>query len=470
VEGTRDVHGLSYVTPVYAKDGSLAAMLDADFELNDLCHFLAGLKLGKTGFAYIVEHSSTGYDHVIVHPDTRLLMHGSPAGAPGSCDLIEPNAFPDQRVSALSDHLKSIGTPPRGVRSATFRYFADGAAYLGVAHTLDPATNPPWTIFAVLPEIEVLGEVQRCVRDTVLFGVSVFALSLVACILVAGQVSRPLEQIAESARSVQQLDFTCEPVVHSVLREVDHLAVAIEDMKLGLRSFRKYIPSGLFASFLKSRREAVFGGEHQVVSIFFSDIESFTTIAEVLPPKQIVELLREYLNTVCEVIESTGGTVDKYIGDAVMAFWQTTTGTSDHALSACIAAIRCQGALDVLNTRREAEGKPPFRTRIGLNTGEVVVGNIGSDTRFNYTIIGDAVNLSSRLERLNIVYGTRILISEVTYHHACDAILARPVDYVAVKGRRHPVLVYELVGLAADARDHVREVDKQVVASRPVKN
>jgi adenylate cyclase len=457
VEGTNNVHGLSYVTPLYAKDGTLKAVLDADFELNDLCHFLGTLELGQTGFAYIVEHSLNGNDFVIAHPKTRLLMRDSPSAGPGVRVLIAPDSFPDHRVSALARHLESKGTLPRGASSATFRFLADGAAYLGVAHTLDPATNPPWTIFAVLPEVEVLGEVQKSVRYTVLIGISVIALSLVACVLVAGQVSLPLEQLAQTARSVQQLDFTREPVVQSVVSEVDHLAVAIEDMKLGLRSFRKYIPPGLFQSFLKARREAVFGGEHQVVSIFFSDIHSFTTIAEVLPPEQVVELLREYLNTVCQVIEAAGGTVDKYIGDAVMAFWQPTSPGPGHALSACSAALRCQAALDVLNSRWAAEGKPQFRTRIGLNTGEVVVGNIGSDTRFNYTIIGDAVNLSSRLERLNLAYGTRILISESTYQHAGDAILARPLDYVAVKGRRLPVLVYELVGLASDAADHQRE-------------
>ena len=142
--------------------------------------------------------------------------------------------------------------------------------------------------------------------------------------------------------------------------------------------------------------------------------------------------------------------MDKFIGDAVMAFWDATTTGANHATAACTAALRCQSALDVLHERWRAADKPEFRTRIGLNTGEVVIGNFGSEARLNYTIIGDAVNLSNRLEGLGEVYGTKILISESTYQQCATDIVARPVDYVAVKGRRLPVLIYELLGLKSE--------------------
>ena len=234
------------------------------------------------------------------------------------------------------------------------------------------------------------------------------------------------------------------------MREVDHLGVAIEDMKVGLRSFRKYIPTELFRSFLSSGQEAVFGGARRTVTIFFSDVVNFTAIAEDQKAEELVDLLREYLNTVCKEIEATDGTVDKYIGDAVMAFWDAPATEQNHATAACMTALRCQSALDVLHKRWTAAGKPTFRTRIGLHTGEVIVGNFGSDARLNYTIIGDAVNLSNRLEALNKIYGTNILISESTYRHASGDLVARPLDYVAVKGRRLPVLIYELLGLKTD--------------------
>jgi adenylate cyclase len=128
-----------------------------------------------------------------------------------------------------------------------------------------------------------------------------------------------------------------------------------------------------------------------------------------------------------------------------MAFWGAPTATVDHAAAACVTALRNQAALAALRQRWQAEGKPPLFARIGLHTGEVVVGNIGSEARLNYTVMGDAVNLASRLEGLNKFYGTGILVSERTYREARDVVLARPVDWVAVKGKAEAVLVYELL-------------------------
>ncbi len=458
VKGTSDVHGVSYVTPIFGKDGKLLAVLDADFELNELSRFLATLDLGDTGYAYIVELMDDGTEQVVAHPNPKLLLRKSTKTTSDGHELIPPSEFADPRVVAFSAHVNKAKIPRNPDSSVTFRFLAEGIPYLGTMQMLDPATHPSWMICTVLPEEEVLGKVHQSVRETLFIGIGVFVISLIIGVLVAGQVSRPLEQLALEAKAIQDLQFRQEPISDSIVSEVHSLAVAMEDMKLGLRSFRKYIPPGLFQSFLTSKQEAVFGGEREVVTIFFSDIVNFTTIAETQRPEQLVVLLRSYLNTVCAAIETTEGTVDKYIGDAVMAFWQGGPAANNHARAACIAALECQAALDELNQRWEALGRAPFHTRIGLNTGEVVVGNIGSDTRFNYTIIGDAVNLSSRLEGLNKVYGTRILVSDITYHWAADAVVARPLDFVAVKGRQTAVVIYELLGLKINETDEQRQL------------
>jgi adenylate cyclase len=326
------------------------------------------------------------------------------------------------------------------------RFQVDGDAYLGAVQSLDSDSSPPWVICTVIPESEVLGQVERSIRETLLIGVGVLLVALLICRRVSAQVSQPLERLAAVANAIERLQFRAQPVVHSVIREVDHLATSVEEMKVGLRSFRKFIPNELFCTCLSSGKEAVFGGARRRVAIFFSDVIDFTSIAEDQKPEDLVDLLREYLNTVCNEIEATDGTVDKYIGDAVMAFWDNPMTERNHASSACTTALRCQAAIGVLNERWKAAGKPQFQTRIGLHSGEVVVGNIGRDARLNYTIIGDAVNLSNRLEELNKVYGTAILISESIYQQAAADIVARPLDYVAVKGKRLPVLIYELLG------------------------
>jgi adenylate cyclase len=169
-----------------------------------------------------------------------------------------------------------------------------------------------------------------------------------------------------------------------------------------------------------------------------------------MAPEKLVEHLGEYLQVLSEQILKMGGTVDKYIGDAIMALWGAPVEIPDHALAACTAALNNQKTLAELRERWKSEGKPPFQARIGINTGEVVVGNIGSAKRMNYTVIGDEVNLASRLEGLNKYYGTQILISGATYEAAKASIVARPLDWVSVKGKNAAVLVYELLGLKGE--------------------
>jgi adenylate cyclase len=450
VEGVTDVHGLTYATPIYGGQGELLAVLDSDFELRKLCRFLGTLKLGRRGFAFVIGRQADGTHQVIAHPDLQLLMRRHSRGDAALSELISPEQFPDPRVSAFTARIKPNRSVDTGAARSPIRFLANGEVYLGAVRTLDSDSSPPWVICAVIPESEVLGQVERNIRVTLLIGVGVLAMALLIGRYVSAQISQPLERLEQEANAIQRLHFRAQPVVHSVVREVDHLAVAIEDMKVGLRSFRKYIPTELFRTFLSSGQEAIFGGARRNVTVFFSDVINFTAIAEDQRPEQLADLLREYLNTICREIEATDGTVDKYIGDAVMAFWDSAMTELNHATAACTTALRCQSALDVLHERWMDAGNPPFRTRIGLHTGEVVVGNFGSDARLNYTIIGDAVNLSNRLEALNKVYGTEILISESTYQLAFADIVARPLDYVAVKGRRLPVLIYELLDLKAD--------------------
>jgi adenylate cyclase len=450
VEGVEDVHGLTYATPVYDAGGELLAVLDSDFELQQLSRFLKTLKLGTDGFAFVIGRQADGTRRVIAHPELPVLRRRNSSRDATASELISPAEFPDPRVAAFAAQMKPTRSVGQDAARSPMRFLAQGEAYLGAVKTLDSDSSPPWIICAVIPESEVLGEVERSIQFTLLIGVGVLAMALIASRYVSGQVSRPLERLALEANAIQRLLFRSQPVVHSSVREVDHLAVAIEEMKAGLRSFRKYIPNDLFRSFLSSGREAEFGGARRTVTIFFSDVAEFTSIVEDQEPEQVVDLLREYLNTLCQEIDATDGTVDKFIGDSVMAFWDNPATGRNHATAACTAALRCQSALYVLNERWTAEGKRAFRTRIGLHTGDVVVGNIGTEARLNYTIIGDAVNLSNRLQLLNKAYGTEILISEPTYLQARADILARPLDYVAVKGRRLPVLIYELLGLKTD--------------------
>jgi adenylate cyclase len=187
-------------------------------------------------------------------------------------------------------------------------------------------------------------------------------------------------------------------------------------------------------------------GERTEATIFFSDVAGFTTMSEQLPPGQLTVLLNKYLTPMTDIILGHGGFVDKYEGDAIMAEWGVPFRADNHAAEACLAAIEQQERLATLRPVLEREFGPTLHVRMGINTGTVTAGNMGSDTRFSYTVMGDAVNFASRLEPTNKEYGTDILIGEATAQAARDLIEVRFLDKIVVKGKTEPVNVYELLG------------------------
>nr|WP_306469634.1 adenylate/guanylate cyclase domain-containing protein [Oscillatoria laete-virens] len=203
------------------------------------------------------------------------------------------------------------------------------------------------------------------------------------------------------------------------------------------------------------------GGREAICTVFFSDLEGFTSISERLAPQTLVELINEYLETMSRTVLDHGGTIDKYIGDAVMAFWNAPLPQSDHAARACACALRCHRAVEELQVRfSEKYGVRP-RTRFGLHTGPVVVGTIGSRARLDYTVLGDTVNLSSRLEGANKNYGTTFLVTAATKELTAAQFAWRPVDLLRVKGKETPVPVFELLGFADEPLSGAEQMARQ---------
>ncbi|MCL2102807.1 MAG: adenylate/guanylate cyclase domain-containing protein [Syntrophorhabdaceae bacterium] len=210
-------------------------------------------------------------------------------------------------------------------------------------------------------------------------------------------------------------------------------------------AFRQYLSPAVIDQLIEHPERLKLGGEKRIVSIFFSDIQGFAGISEGLDPEALTALLNEYLSAMTDIIQEEGGTVDKYIGDAIIAFWNAPLDQQDHAERAARSALRCQEKLAEMRPGiRERIGIDLFM-RIGLNTGAAVVGNMGSNSRFDYTILGDAVNLAARLEGINKQFGTYILASESLRSALPDSVHARNIAHVAVVGRKEPVHVFELL-------------------------
>jgi adenylate cyclase len=219
------------------------------------------------------------------------------------------------------------------------------------------------------------------------------------------------------------------------------------------RAFQRYVSPEVVDQLVDNPAALAFGGEVRELTVLFTDIRDFTTYTERHPPQEVVHTLREYLTTMADQVIRNKGTLDKFIGDAVMAIFGAPVAYPDHALRACRAALAMIDELEKLQARWAAEGREPFRMGIGINTGEMVVGNLGSEQLFDYTVVGDGVNLGARLESLNKEYSTKrhIIISESTYAAARDAIEVRRLGEVLVKGKTRPVVIYELLGLREEA-------------------
>lgn len=224
--------------------------------------------------------------------------------------------------------------------------------------------------------------------------------------------------------------------------------------------FSQYMSEVLVRELESNPERAKLGGERGFITIFFSDLANFAGISEQFEPEKIVGLLNDYFTQMSQIILDSRGIIDKYQGDGIMAFWGAPIPIEDHAVRACLAALACQQRMQGINDKLQNEGFPPLSMRIGLHSGEAIVGNMGSTQRFDYTIVGDNVNLASRLEGVNKHFGTGIILSENTYQLAKEQIEARELDLIAVPGREKPVRVFQLLG----EKDKITENDKKVKA------
>jgi adenylate cyclase len=236
------------------------------------------------------------------------------------------------------------------------------------------------------------------------------------------------------------------------------------------KSFSQYLSPGVIELIEKDPEKYIRpGGEVKELSVLFSDIRGFTTISEGLTPDQLVHLLNEYFGQMTDFVFATDGTLDKYIGDAIMAFWGSPYPQEDHASRSCACALRMAGGLATLNAKWQAAGRPPISIGIGLNTGLVNVGNMGSARRLSWTVMGDNVNLASRLEGITKQYHVQIVISEATYRQVSSQFVCRELDKIRVKGKNLPVNIYELMDVAAEKSKYeklLEQFDRAMAAYR----
>ncbi|SLN10879.1 adenylate/guanylate cyclase domain-containing protein [Oceanibacterium hippocampi] len=422
-------------------DGEFAGVVSIAIELERLSLYLKTISVGEHGTAFIMN----GEGELIAFPDTDEVLSQAGDGERAALRTLGSSWQPLLRIASAA--LQSGHVPLaslRETRQTTYRDPASGDDYFV---TFAPVGHGDWLIGTVVPESDFLTRVNENTRKLIYALAAAIAIVALAAILVSQLLFvRPLNRMIGQASRVERFELDAVSEERSIVSEIDRLSAAIYQMSRGLGSFRKYLPTELVRQLTARGILAEPGGERKTLTIMFSDLAGFTELTERMGHR-ILPHLADYLTAMSREIAVNRGTIDKYIGDAIMAFWGAPRPDDEHAVAACRAALNCQRLLEVMRIEWAREGRPEFRARIGINSGRVIVGNIGSQEKLDYTVVGDPVNLAARLEGLNKDYGTEIMIGPATYEIAKYDIIARKLDHVAVKGREEVQAVYELLAM-----------------------
>lgn len=411
--------------PLKLKNGTFG-VLGHDFNVNGFTDIVNRFKTMKNSYAFLVDNNS----NIITHPNKDYLFDKK-RGYTKVDNILEgklKNAWKDIDLPIEERTITDYDNKKRVFFFSPIRSY-NGKIVLAVAYDeiMAPINK---SIFLSLASVGI-----------VLFVAIFFAFRL------SSSIGKPILEIAKTADKIAELDFNAKISTSLLSRgdEIGKLTQSFNGMRKGLLNFKKYVPSDLVNQLIKNNQDATIGGERKELTMFFSDIANFTNICEKVPPEEVSKQLSKYFSQISENILDNKGTVDKYIGDSIMAFWGAPNKLDNHAYLACKSALECNKLIKDLCNKCKQDKSPIFETRIGINTGEVIVGNMGYEKRIDYTVVGDNVNLASRLENINKYYETQIIISHNTYKAVKDHFECRILDKIAVKGKEDSIMIYELL-------------------------
>ncbi len=404
--------------------------MEIDLLLGDANKYIQGIKLTKNSFISIVNSAGD------------LIATGGV-----NIDTVVSNRIPQVSDLKKIPWLEKSLLLYHELKSSPFIFEFAGEDYIAAYEKIfDIKSEHDWLVAIVTPIDDVVAPLRKNMFIGALFTLFTLIIGVVLAVVFASSLSRPIKKLAYDANLICRLQLENISGLVSRVTEICNMAEAFMRMRNALYSFQRYMPIALVKKLIISNKIAAVGGEAKTLTLLFTDIQDFTKLSEGFSPEELMKYLSDYFQSITKIIIDMSGTVDKYIGDGLMVFWGAPIDDEKHAFHACRAAIAAKKALDRLNIKWAKENKPQLKTRFGINSGHVVVGNVGSDERLNYTALGDPVNLASRLEGLSKIYGTTIIVSEYTYNLVKDDFKFRLLDRVAVKGKKNSVYIYELLG------------------------
>ena len=430
--------------PIFRSDGEFVGCASVNITFDVLSRYLATQRPSRNSVTLIADPN----DGKIVASSERekvINLAGSAMQIATLSDVDNADVREAYRLHIQNNSDDFIFPSPRDGRelSASFARFPE-------------SFGSPWQSVIVTPTDDFVGQLRATNQKIILTIVALTSLELVLIFGLARRLTRPIEKVTQELEAIEDLSFEKGHGKASTIKEIAQLQTAATLLRSSLQSFASFAPIEVVKGLVKSGIPLSLGVEKRNLTVLFSDIENFSTHAEHLDPDRLLEQMSAYFDIVSRAITDEGGTVDKFIGDGVMAFWGAPIELPEPALHACRATLRSVRRLDAINTTWRASGRPAFRMRIGLNTGDMLVGNVGSAERFSYTAMGDGVNVAARLEGMNKQFGTAICVSDSVVNAAGTDILVRPLRRVSVKGREQRFMIYELVGISGSDDPELR--------------
>ncbi len=414
--------GVSVSYPILDANEEIIGVFGVDISFVLLSGFLAEQKIGKSGEVYILDREGK----IVVTPKIDDKEHKL-----------------NYHANALSDAYQEY----RASGEKSFYFESFGTKYLAHIDAVPFITGNEWLIAVVVPNSDFFGALQHTQMTILIITLSILFVSGLFVFYFSKKISSPIVVLAQEVDKISRLELASEVRVHSHIKEIMLMDASIAALRKAIRSFAKYVPRSVVKQLLLKGEEISLGGEKKEITILFTDITGFTTISDLNPTEYVMPLLSEYFDGLSKIILANEGIIDKFVGDGIMAFWGAPIETPDHAAKACMTALLTQAFIAQFNAKQKQAGYPEFFTRMAINTGTVIVGNIGTNERINYTVVGDAVNTAAHLQPVNKVYKTGIIITEATYKQLNSRFLVRCLDIYAVKGKKEKIKIYELVAM-----------------------
>lgn len=418
-----------------APDGEVLGVFGADLELGRLGAFLDEFEIGEDGAAF-------------------LMLEGGASVVPVSA-RNNPNVAVLQ--GAIEGHTWDFTGLEIGMTQEE-RFSHEKVDYISLVQPINIPGPTRYYAAVIVPRTAYLDIVYRNLLLTVALGAVILALAIGLGVRQARRVTEPLARISEELDSIGNLRFReSELEVDSNIHEVASFSDSVGKMKVSLRAFSRYVPRDLVRLLLSRGDEANLGGVLRKVTVVFTDLAGFTAYSESLTPDEAFSELSKFLEVVADCQEKRGGITSSFTGDGTLALFNAPEEQSGHETAACLSALEILAALDRLNRKRRNRGLFEFHARIGINTADVLLGNLGTRERFAYTAIGDGVNLASRLEGLSKLYGTEILVGVDCREAIGEAVEWRLVDRIAVVGRKQATEIYEPLGIPGEVEEEILE-------------